>query len=105
MRNHTRRRRTPGVHLQFARRYVHPELTRGHRSSRVRRSSALLRKGMDAVETRYTDELDSEMMHALHDAVVRLLRPHLSSTWSDVEAADKALEIAQQLLEEPLRES
>ena len=105
MRNHTRRRRAPGVHLQFGRRYEHPNLTRDPRSSRVRRASALLRKGMDAVETRYTDELDSEMMHALHNAVVRLFRPQLNAAWSDVEAADKALEIAQQLLEEPLHES
>ena len=104
MRDHARRRRSPGVHLQFGRRYEHSDLTRDFRSSRGRRASTLLRKGMDAVQTRYADELDNEMMHALHDAVVRLFRPHLSATWSDIEAADKALKIAQQLLEEPLRQ-
>lgn len=105
MRDRLRRRRSHGLHLEIGRRYEHSDLTRGQRSSRARRTSALLHKGLDAVQEHYEKQLDGEMMQALHDAVVRLLRPQIRSDWSDDEVADKALEIARQLLEAPLPEA
>ena len=105
MRDQPRRRRSPSVHLEIGRRYEHPELTRGQKSGRARRTSALLHAGLDAVQECYEEQLDDEMMRALHDAVVRIFRPQVRSDWRDVEAADKALEIARQLLEAPLPEA
>jgi len=100
-----RRGRTPAVHMQLGRRYEHAELTRGQRSSRSRKVASLLRTGLNAVHERYDHELDREMLEALHDAVVRLIRPELTTSWTDEAARSRALEIAQGLMEEPLPET
>lgn len=102
MLNRKRRVRTPGVHMQLGRRYQHTDLLRGQRSPRKRRVAKLLHIGLDAVQERYDAELDREMMQALHDAVVRLVRPEVTALWSDEEARSRSLEIAKGLLEAPL---
>ena len=98
----SRRRRTPGVHMQFGLRYQHADLTRGHRNNRNRRLAGLMRIGLTAVQERYSPELDREMMQALHDAIVRLIRPEVVASWTEQQARDRALQIAKNLLEEPL---
>jgi hypothetical protein len=102
MLNRKRSGRTPGIHLQLGRRYQHAEPKRSIRSTRIRRLAHLLHHGLDAVHDRYHTDLDHEMMQALHDAVVRLLRPMVTATWTDEEARANALQVARSLLEEPL---
>jgi hypothetical protein len=104
MREPKRRGRIPGLHPQMGRRYNHVDLTQKRRSVRSRRAAQLLRNGLDAVEAAYTSQMDAELMHALHDAVVRLLRPEIKTEWTDDEARRRALQIAQELMEAPLPE-
>jgi hypothetical protein len=105
MREPKRRGRIPGVHFLLGRRYDRVELTQKRRSARARRTAQLLRCGLDAVHDSYATQLDAEMMHALHDAVVRLIRPELNTAWTDDEARQRALQIARELMEAPLPEA
>ena len=88
-----------GVHMDQGRRYTHVDLT-AHplRNRRVRHKATLLHKALLTVDQRYAAILDAEERLALHDAVLRILRPMLRAEWSEIHAEARALEIAAELL-------
>lgn len=98
--NERRQPGSVGVHPEGGRRYKHFDLTtRPLKNRRVRRKAVLLHKALAIVDAHYADTLDEAEREALHDAVLRLLRPKLRAEWSEPQAVASALDIAATLLD------